>query len=214
MATSRRHGSSTSGRAGPALERVPLPEVPWSELDRRHDRIVTQTRAWLDFLGETQGAEPVVARVVDEGRAVGWFTAAIVRVGPVRVLGSPLRGWTTPAMGFNVDRPIDESLVEAVRRFAFGDLGCIHLELAELAMLSDDVRPEGFRAGALNGYELAIDRADDELLAGMTRNGRRDVRRGLRNGIVVEHVDPGVDRDFVREYQPRSPRPSPSVTYA
>ena len=38
------------------LERVAAPDVPWAELDDAPDRTVAQTRAWLDFLVETQGA--------------------------------------------------------------------------------------------------------------------------------------------------------------
>jgi len=188
------------GDRGVLLERVPLPEVPWSELDALPDRTIFQTREWLDFLVTSQGAEPVVAQVRSDGRSVGWFTGALVRHAGIRFLGSPLRGWTTSYMGFNLeDRSLSVPAMEALRRFAFRDLGCIHLELMDRGIESDPgIR--GFRAGRLSGYELRIDVSDDELMGGMKKNGRRDVRRALRNGITVEEVDPVADPGFAAEY--------------
>lgn len=187
---------------GLTVERVPLPEVPWAELDRRPDRTVFQTLPWLDFLAETQGAEPVVAQVRSGGDVVGWFTGAIVRYGGVRFLGSPLKGWTTSYMGFNLDDPsCSAPAMTALRTFAFRDLGCLHLELLDRHTdVPRDDPPPGYRAWRLSGVEARIDLSDDDLLGRMTKNGRRDVRRALRNGIVVEEVDPIAQPGFASEY--------------
>jgi hypothetical protein len=53
--------------------------------------------------------------------------------------------------------------------------------------------------GHLPGYELALG-DDDALLAGMTKGGRRDVRRAERNGIVVSEVDPLRAGTFAADY--------------
>lgn len=182
------------------LERVALPEVPWAELDGRPDRTVFQTRAWLDFLVETQVAEPVVARVIDGTEHVGWFTGGIVRHAGVKFLGSPMRGWTTSYMGFNMDDPgARVAALDTLPEFAFSKLGCVHLEVMDRSLTPDDV-PDRFVAGRFSGYELSLDGDDDTLMARMTSNGRRDVRRALRNGTHVEIVDPVTDRGFAAEY--------------
>lgn len=182
------------------LERTAGPSVPWTELDQRPGRTVYQTRAWLDFLVETQGIEPVAARVVQDGEAVGWFTGGIVRKAGIKALGSPLKGWTTPAIGFDLAPGTDPTAVlEALTRFAFGDLGCVHLEVADRQLLDPGVAPAGYVAGRLPGYELAL-ADDDTLLAGMTKGGRRDVRRALRNGIEVIEVDPLAAGSFAVDY--------------
>lgn len=183
------------------LERVAIPAVPWAELDRRPDRTVFQTLPWLDFLVESQDAEPVVARVHRGAEVVGWFTGAVVRRGGLKVLGSPMRGWTTSYMGFNLDADVPTvDLLDGLRHFAFSRLGCVHLEVMDRAFDASMVTPPRFHAGRLSGYERRIDVEDDALMAGMTRNGRRDVRRSLRNGIVVEQVDPDDDPGFAGEY--------------
>ncbi|QXC61491.1 GNAT family N-acetyltransferase [Aquihabitans sp. G128] len=187
------------------LERAAAPSVPWDDLDRRPDRTISQTRAWLDFLVESQAAEPVVARVFQGREQVGWFTGATTRRAGLRFLGAPLRGWTTAAMGFNLDDGVDRTAAyAALPSFAFGELGCIHLELADRALTDDAAVPPGFAIAHLGGYELDLASegtpiGDDALLAGMTAHGRRDVRRALRNGITVEAVPP-TDPTFVQEY--------------
>ncbi len=193
------HPSDPGPGEGVELRRVPLPEVPWRELDARPDRTVFQTLAWLDVLSETQSAEPVVAEAVVDGRAAGWFTGAVVRRAGVRFLGSPLRGWTTSYMGCNLDPGVDPARVlAALPRFAARRLGCVHVEVMDRRVGPDDV-PPGFLAAHLPGYELCL-ADDDALLAGMTPHGRRDVRRALRNGITVEEVDPVRSPEFVDEY--------------
>ena len=189
-----------------SIRRAAAPEVPWNELDGRPDRIVTQTRAWQDFLLETQHISPVAARVVESGDTVGWFTGGLIRRGPIRVLGSPMRGWTTAGMGFNLDPGVDRTeALAALPTFAFDDLGCVHVEFADRGLTDDADIPDGFHADHLRGYELplvsdGVPVADDALLAGMTAHGRRDVRRGIRNGIEVEVVDPLAPGTFSGEY--------------
>jgi len=43
------------------FERIAWPKVDWDRLDGYADRSLFQSRAWLEFLAEMQGAEPVVA---------------------------------------------------------------------------------------------------------------------------------------------------------
>ncbi len=182
------------------LERVALPDVDIAALDSLPDRTVFQTREWLDFLAESQHAEPVVAKVIDGTSPLGWFTGALVSYSGLRVLGSPLRGWTTSYMGFNLDDPgAGRSALTALRDFAFGELRCVHLEVMDRCSRFEPM-PSGFTASALPGYELDLRRDDDALLAAMTANGRRDVRRAIRNGITVEAVDPTNSDEFTREY--------------
>lgn len=182
------------------FERVSAPDVPWADLDAAPDRTHCQTRGWLDFLAETQGAEPVVARVLDGSRPIGWFTGAIVRRAGLKILGSPMRGWTTSAMGFNLAPGADRSAALAgLPRFAFKTLGCIHLEVSDRNLASDRDVPDGFRSTRIDGYELEL-ATDDELLANMTKSGRRNIRTGRRNGIVVEAIDPLQPGDFAEVF--------------
>ena len=109
------------------LERV---EPDWALLDARPDRLVFQTREWVEFVARTQGGTPVVAAVRDGASTVGWFTGVVVKRLGVGILGSPFRGWTTHYMGFSLDDGVPRG--EAARglpSFARRELGCLHVEL-------------------------------------------------------------------------------------
>lgn len=180
------------------LERVPLDRVPWEELDRRSDRSVFQTRPWLEVLHACAGVEPVVARVDEGGSTVGWLSAGLVRRAGLRVLGSPLPGWTTSYMGFTLDEPdrAGEALA-ALRTFAFGELRAVHLEVLDRA---GPAPPPGWTSTPLPGWELDLGgRDDDALLAGMTSMARRNVRTAARRGVVVEDATDDADR-FAAEH--------------
>ncbi len=198
--------SGTPGSSAPiSFERVALDDVPWASLERAPDRTVFQTREWLEFLVTTQRVDPVVARVHQDGEPIGWFTGATMRRRGLTFLGCPLRGWTTPAMGFNLVPGVDRTAaLAALPSYAFSDLRCIHLEFADRSLTRDEDVPDGFEIGHLGGYELALERGgvaldDDGLMDAMAKNGRRDVRRALRNGIVVEEV-PATDPEFAAQY--------------
>ena len=183
-----------------SFERVPVSAVPFGELDRFADRTVHQTPEWLSFLAETQRAEPVVLRLHRGVEELGWFTGAISRRAGVRILGSPMRGWMTSHMGFNL---VDDSQVDEATRtladHAFGELGCWHVEVMDRRFAAGRGRPEGFASTPLHTLEVPLV-ADDELLGAMTSHGRRDVRKSLRTGVLIEEVE-GEDPSFVEQYQ-------------
>src|SRR5215207_8451207 len=114
------------------LERIPFESCDWPAMDAFGDRVIFQTREWVEFVARAQGAEPVVAAVRDGARTVGYFTGLVVRRYGIRILGSPLPGWTTSSMGFNLEAGVSRGrAVEALTEFAFGTLRCLHLELKD-----------------------------------------------------------------------------------
>lgn len=183
------------------LERVPLSSVPWAELEAHPEVTVAQTRAWLDFLAETQRAEPVAARVLDGTTAVGWYRGALVHRFGVRILGSPLRGWTTAAMGFVLDVGVDRAAaVSALQPFAFDQLRCLHIEVADAGLAAEDAARSGLHRDDLPGWQLDLRRSDDDLLAGMNQMARRNIRKAEQAGVRIEVVDPLVPGPFVDEH--------------
>ncbi len=74
------------------------------------------------------------------------------------------------------------------------------MELADRALTDLGSLGSAFRHSALPSWSATLAVDDDEMLAGMRSGGRRDVRRGLRNGITVEEVDPSTDPGFAAEY--------------
>ncbi|GIW38447.1 MAG: hypothetical protein KatS3mg074_845 [Meiothermus sp.] len=71
-----------------SFQRLSLEQVPWDALEAFSDRVIFQTRPWLEFLRHTQGAQPVLAVVQEDGQTVGYFTGALLYK-----YGKTFKGW-------------------------------------------------------------------------------------------------------------------------
>ncbi|HEX7300622.1 MAG TPA: GNAT family N-acetyltransferase [Solirubrobacteraceae bacterium] len=172
------------------LERIAPTGAAWERMDAFGDRVVFQTREWLEFLARTQGAEPVVAAVMDGDERVGYFTGLVVRRFGLRILGSPFPGWTTESMGFNLDDGVSRrEAAAALIPFAFRTLGCAHVELKDRRLeRDDDLHGLGFTSEPTRTFE--VDLSDDEtaIFGRMSSACRRAVRRGEKVGVTVEQA--------------------------
>jgi hypothetical protein len=180
------------------LERIDPERAPWERMDRLPDRVVFQTREWLSFIEETQGAEPVVAVLADGSTTVGYFTGLMTRRYGVRILGSPMAGWSTWYMGFNLLEgvPRGEAL-RALTPFAFDALGCIHVEIGDREMRVTDL--DGAEFGQTIARRLLVDlsRTEDEVWSSMTSACRRCIRKADKSGVVIEEAS---ELEFADEY--------------
>lgn len=180
------------------LERQELDAVDWERLDAFSDRVLFQTREWLEFVARTQGAEPVVAAVVEGGETVGYFTGLLLERYRLKILGSPFPGWTTDSMGFNLEPHVSRrDAAAALAPFAFGLLGCVHLELKDRRLHEDDLAGLGFHSTPTLTFELDLTAEEDALFGRMTSACRRAIRKSVKEGVVVEEAG-GVD--FADEY--------------
>jgi hypothetical protein len=148
------------------FKRLDLASCGWEAiLNTFPDRTIFQTPAWLSFVAKTQHAEPVLAALRDGTNTVGYFTGLIVRKFRCRILGSPFPGWTTSYMGFNLVPDIPRGLaLEALARFAFTDLQCVHLEMMDRQMTVEDAESSGFAYRLYAGYEIDLTQSEDKLL--------------------------------------------------
>jgi hypothetical protein len=182
------------------LERTDPAAVDWEALDALPDRVLFQTREWLEFLRRTQDATPVVARVLDRTTQVGWFTGAIVWKLGVPILGSPFPGWTTASMGFNLAEGVPRAeAIRALPRFALRSLRCVHVELKDRYADAADFAAAGFAHGPTLTYEIDVERAEDEIFGAMTSACRRAIRKSEKEGVTVEEVAHD-DQAFVDDY--------------
>jgi Acetyltransferase (GNAT) domain len=181
------------------LERLELDRVDWPTLDAFPDRLLFQTREWLDFVRRTQDAEPVVAALRDDERSiVGYFTGLVVRRFGVRILGSPFPGWTTSYMGFNLEDGVDRSeAAETLVPFAFHQLHCLHLELKDRYLQPEDLEGRGFEQSPSVTFEVDLRPPEEEIFGRMTSACRRAIRKSEKEGVVVEEAS---GEEFADEY--------------
>ena len=173
-------------------------KISWAELDRLDDRTIFQTRAWIDFVAETQGAQPVLARLIKNGQTAAYFTGLIIHRLGIRILGSPFPGWTTSYMGFNMfgDTSGAECLA-ALQTFAFRDLRCMHVEVCDRNVHPEDALGSGYSRYDDISYEMDLTPSEDDILARMSRQCRGNMRKAERCGVQIEEAR---DIRFAEDY--------------
>lgn len=184
------------------FERVDPSAFPWEEIHASFaDRTIFQAPAWMEFLKATQKGEPVGAALRDGNETVGYFTGMIVRRFGFKILGSPFPGWSTSYMGLNLRPGVDKcSALNALKKFAFRNLECAHLEFLDRKFASSELDKQALRWTPLDGFEVDLRRSEEEIFASFIPPCRQAIRRAIRLGVTVEEThDPG----FVDDYHPQ-----------
>jgi len=153
-------------------------------------RRVFHKQAWFDYLVETHQAEWKYWAVVDHGRTVGYFSGGIVRRGPFRILGSPLRTWSTNHLGPLLEEGIDGSeFVGALDNLAREeDLSVIEIEYP--AMPHAVYESRGFACHQTWTLQLPLSTDLGEMMKSMTKGRRSGIHKAQRSGLeVVECPD-------------------------
>jgi CelD/BcsL family acetyltransferase involved in cellulose biosynthesis len=183
-----------------ALHRVEPTAALWADRATYDDRLIFHTEEWLRFVAESQRAEPVLATVTDGTRAVGHFTGLVTKRYGLRILGSPMAGWTTSYVGFNLQPGVPRrAALEALMPFAFGDLGCAHLEIRDRGLAETDLEGLGLRWAAAPTAVIDLRPAQDALFGAMASACRRNIRKAAKSGVVIEEANPG-DQKFADDF--------------
>src|ERR1700751_5644523 len=171
------------------LHQIDFRAVDWTLLDRFGNRTVFQTRAWLQFVAESQGATPVVAEVRHGHDVLGYFSGLTFSKFGMKVLGSSFPGWTTPYVGFNLKPGVShrEALV-ALEKFAWDDLKCLHLEVSDPNFTFDDSEGLGFNNEYYASYRTDLTKSEEELFNGMESACRRCIRKAEKSSLVIEEA--------------------------
>lgn len=183
-----------------ALHRVEPTAALWADRATYDDRLIFHTEEWLRFVAESQRAEPVLATVTDGTRTVGHFTGLVTKRYGLRILGSPMAGWTTSYVGFNLQPGVPRrAALEALMPFAFGDLGCAHLEIRDRGLAETDLEGLGLRWAAAPTAVIDLRPEQDTLFGAMASACRRNIRKAAKSGVVIEEANPG-DQKFADDF--------------
>jgi Acetyltransferase (GNAT) domain len=179
--------AATGSEHSLTLHRVPADEIDFQLLDSFSDRVFSQRPPWLDFIRSFTDGEIVIARIEQNGLAIGYFTGLLFRRYGVPILGSPFPGWTTPFMGFNLIPGFPRAcLLKPLERWAFRELGCLHLEIRDRYLFAEDADGLNFRQTTFRGYLSDLAASEDRILSGMASCRRRAIRKAEKNGLTVE----------------------------
>ncbi|MEV6306529.1 GNAT family N-acetyltransferase [Actinoplanes sp. NPDC051861] len=162
----------------------------WNDRAAYPDRLIFHTPEWLAFVAECQGAEPVLATVTDGSTPAGHFTGLLTRKYGLRILGSPMAGWTTSYLGFQLDPGVSRrAALDALLPFAFDELGCAHAEVRDRFLTEADLAGSGLLWESAPTAVINLEPSEDDLFAAMASACRRNIRKAAKSGVVIEEVD-------------------------
>ena len=175
-----------------------LDDVDWQRLDQFADRTVFQTREWLAFITETQGATPILAELRESGKLVGYFSGLTFTRFGVKVLGSSFPGWTTPYMGFNLLPGYSrQEALQAVEEMAWTKLKCLHMEVSDPHFQVEDGEALGFKCDFYTSYRTSLTESEEEIFRRMDSACRRCIRKAEKSGVQIEEAH---DAAFADDY--------------
>ncbi|GAA4587975.1 CelD/BcsL family acetyltransferase involved in cellulose biosynthesis [Actinoplanes octamycinicus] len=181
------------------LQRVEPSAALTADRATYQDRLIFHTPEWLSFVAECQRAEPVLATVSDDGGTVGHFTGLLTRRYGLRILGSPMAGWTTSYQGFNLRPGVSRrAALRALTGFAFDELGCAHLEVRDRAATEADYAGLSLRWDSAPTAVIDLSPDEDALFGAMASACRRNIRKAAKSGVIIEEADP--DPAFADEF--------------
>ena len=188
----------TGTRSTMKFRLLPFDQVDWAALDRFPDRLVFQSREWLTFLAESQHASPVVASLSANGELVGYFTGLTIKRMGIRILASPLPGWTTQYMGFNLLPKVARAdALRAIEDFAFHELGCLHLEITDRFSSAEEGERLGYSCELQHTLISDLRGSEEEIFHSGDRSVRNAVHKAQRSGVTIEEAR---DANFAEEY--------------
>lgn len=178
---------------------VSLADLDIEEYNSSPQKSVFTTLPWIQYIEEDAKAKPIIIRITDDSRFIGYFSGLMFRKFGVKIIGSPFNGWSTCYMGLDLigyDNRLD--IVEQLKDYLFNSFKCKYIEITDRYIAEEDAKERGITCLPMNTLELIIDRTDEELFKAFKTDARNFIRQFERRGATIEEALP--DDTFAEEY--------------
>ena len=166
----------------------------WDGLARTFpDYTVFHSLAWLETVSATHGVKIVLARADVDGRCVAVWPYLEMRKGPLRVIGSPLPGWSTAYLGPLFAHGADtQGVLESFlshklfRRYAY--FACKVIDRSGAI----DLAPHGFSVVMkFDTYRIDLRQTEQALWDNLKSECRTRIRKAQKLGIEIKREQDG-----------------------
>lgn len=182
-----------------AFEIVSIDKLDVNEYNQLPNKNLFTTIEWINFVKETHNAEPVIIRITEEHKLVGYFTGLLVKKFGIKILGSPFNGWTTAYMGFDVVEGYDKvDLIESITKFLFRTLKCLFIQITDRYIEEAQLKNTKYKYLMSRSIELNIDRTEEAIFKSFKSECRTSIRQFERRGASIEIAKP--NEQFSIEY--------------
>jgi hypothetical protein len=161
----------------------------WDELVTRFDNYrIFHKRAWMRSIAGFARAKPLYLVFERGGEIAACMPGFLVKVGLLRIYGSPLVGWQTESMGpvFDPNRVSSGELFSALIPYLEKHHRVHHIELAGINIDQEAMMELGFKGERLFTYRVPLYPGDPQrALAGFKRNTRNQLRKAIKLGLTA-----------------------------
>ncbi len=171
----------------------------WDELVAPYaSRHLFHRQVWLDYLAASRGLEIRKWSIMDGRRRLGYFCGGLVRKGPFRILGSPLRGWGTNFMGPVVDEPIDQPALLGALDAVSRQEGLAMIELEHPLLQPAILSARSYEDNHDRTFVVPLAPFDpDATFERIHSKKRNQIRKAIKSGLTVEDTDdPAIADEF------------------
>lgn len=184
------------------FEKIDYDKINIQEFYSFQNKSIFTTIPWMNFiLEDNPGAQPIIVRISEDNKLLGYFSGMKIKKMGVSILGSPFRGWSTCFMGLDVAPDMSEDkiieLYKALSPYLLKEYKCQYMSISERNLSVEKAR-EYFHTTALNTLELNIDRTDEELFKVFKTDCRNFIRQFERRGATIEIAEP--NDEFADEF--------------
>ena len=180
---------------------TPSERGEWDQLVARFPNCrIVHKRAWIEWLEACGHGTPLYLVFEQAGEVVGAIPGLLVRVGLLRLYGSPLPGWQTPAMGpvFDPARVSTADVVGALVPYLECRHRVHHVELLSGDLDAAAMQALGFRGEGVPTYRARLYPGDEaRMMKTLKESARRNIRRAAKLGLVARFED---DEAFAAEH--------------
>ncbi|HCA67044.1 MAG: hypothetical protein A2249_00185 [Candidatus Jacksonbacteria bacterium RIFOXYA2_FULL_44_7] len=152
---------------------------------------------WLDFIEQTQKGKKYLFRLVEQGRAIGYFPAFILKKWPFAILASPANGWNTSFMGPVMEDPKRRTapFIKTLDTFCQSQR-IDHVEIASPILDASLMLEAGF--SCKRGKTMLVDIDDPKIMFSRLKSeARTAIRKAKNHGLIVKESN---DHAFVDRY--------------
>lgn len=172
----------------------------WDALiESMSQRTVFHSRAWFDVLMAVHQIRPVLLQVEQDGRCEAAWPSFETRKGPLRILGSPLPGWSTAYLGplFAAGADVPAALSMLLKHHAISRCAYFTCKVFDECQ-AIDLAPYRFNlVRRFDTYRINLQQSIDQIWKNMQGSCRQQVRKAQRRGVTVSEE---TSNAFVDEY--------------
>lgn len=170
------------------FKKINIDEIDEVEFNNFEDKLIFQTKEWINFLMDTQKGCPIILRITDDDELVGYFTGFLFKKFGIKIVGSPFRGWTTLYMGVNLKRNSKYErafLAKKIWKYLKKEYHCLYFEMIDRFITEQEARKYNIRFDFQGSLIKDISGDENELLSSVSKHCKKHIKYFEKNGAIV-----------------------------